>query len=80
MVLGKPGAGKTAFLKHLVLQATNGKINKIPIFVSLKAWSDSDHLLNHAGLLAFIAEQFDICDFPSSEKFVEIIVKEGHAS
>jgi predicted NACHT family NTPase len=36
MVLGKPGAGKTTFLKHLVLQATNGKINKIPIFVSLK--------------------------------------------
>jgi len=40
-ILGKPGAGKTTFLKYLTLQAIKGEIKKIPIFVSLKEWADS---------------------------------------
>ncbi|HTP08212.1 MAG TPA: hypothetical protein VMP08_08185, partial [Anaerolineae bacterium] len=34
-ILGKPGAGKTTFLKYLTLQAATGKLNRVPIFVSL---------------------------------------------
>lgn len=40
-VLGKPGAGKTTFLKHTALRAIKHEIKKIPIFVTLKELSDS---------------------------------------
>ncbi|MBI5307157.1 MAG: hypothetical protein HZB37_02165 [Planctomycetes bacterium] len=40
-ILGKPGAGKTTFLKYLLLQALDNKIEKIPIFISLHAWAQS---------------------------------------
>ena len=39
-ILGKPGAGKTTFLNYLTLQAVQCKLDKIPIFVPLKEWSD----------------------------------------
>src|SRR5262249_46085129 len=58
-ILGQPGSGKTTFLKYLVTQAVAGKFEAIPIFVSLKAWSDTG-----IGLLAFIVRQFAICKFP----------------
>lgn len=79
MVLGKPGAGKTTFLKHLVLEATDGRINKTPIFISLKSWADSEYSLSMNGLLTFITSQFDICGFPDAEDFVEFILQEGAA-
>lgn len=40
-ILGKPGAGKTTFLKHTALRAINREINKVPVFVTLKELSDS---------------------------------------
>ncbi len=39
-ILGPPGAGKTTFLKYLTLQAAQGKLDKIPIFVGLNEWSE----------------------------------------
>lgn len=74
IVLGKPGAGKTTFLKSLVLQALDGNLNDklIPIFVGLKEWSDSQ-----SSLFDFIVEQFDICDFPDAELFVARILSKG---
>lgn len=43
MVLGKPGAGKTTFLKYLAIQCICGKFqaNKIPIFITLKQFSEN---------------------------------------
>lgn len=73
-ILGKPGAGKTTFLKYLVGKATEGEINKTPIFVSLKEWADSK-----ADLLPFIYTQFDICGFPKAEEFVHQILTDGTA-
>lgn len=73
-ILGKPGAGKTTFLKYIALQATQGMLDKIPIFVSLKEWVDSG--LN---LMQFILKQFEICDFPDALPFVEQILLKGHA-
>lgn len=38
MILGKPGAGKTTFLKHLAIACNTGKFEaqRVPIFVTLK--------------------------------------------
>jgi hypothetical protein len=51
-VLGKPGSGKTMFLKHLVLQCLEGEFEpeKIPIFVSFRdllAFDSSLSILNY---------------------------------
>jgi predicted NACHT family NTPase len=73
-ILGKPGAGKTTFLKYIALQSAEQNIDKIPIFVSLKHWSDSG-----AELMPFIAERFDICGFPTAQPFVEELLKSGSA-
>lgn len=74
LVLGKPGAGKSTFLKHLVLECTTGKLDAIPIFISLKAWADSGLELMH-----FMAQQFAICAFPNAIPFINQILNEGRA-
>ena len=79
MILGKPGAGKTTFLKSLTLKAVEGKLDKVPIFVSLKEWSDSTFALSLDGLLGFIDDQFDICGFPDAKAFVDLILRNGKA-
>ena len=73
-ILGKPGAGKTTFLKYVALQAAEQNIDKIPIFITLKHWADSG-----LELMPFIAERFDICDFPDAQPFVEELLKSGSA-
>jgi hypothetical protein len=73
-VLGKPGAGKTTFLKYIAIKAAEQTIDKVPVFVSLKEWADSDK-----ELMQFIAERFDICDFPDAQPFVEGLLKSGSA-
>lgn len=73
-ILGKPGAGKTTFLKYLALKASNNEIKKIPIFVSLKEWADSGD-----NLMDFLVKQFDICNFPDSKPLVEYILETGQA-
>jgi len=56
MVLGKPGAGKTTFLKYLAIQCiyNNFKENLVPIFIPLKQLSEThsqgilaDYLVQH---------------------------------
>ncbi|MGA9997362.1 MAG: NACHT domain-containing protein [Pyrinomonadaceae bacterium] len=73
-ILGKPGAGKTTFLKYIAVQAAKQTIDKVPIFVSLKQWSDSK-----LELLPFITKRFDICNFPAAQPFVEELLKSGNA-
>ena len=73
-ILGKPGAGKTTFLKYIALKAAEQIVDKVPIFVSLKHWADSG-----LELMPFIAERFEICDFPDAQPFVEELLKSGNA-
>ena len=73
-ILGKPGAGKTTFLKYLVLQSLENKIEKIPIFISLHAWSQQK-----TPLMAYIVKEFDVCGFPDAEVFIEKILADGWA-
>jgi predicted NACHT family NTPase len=56
MILGKPGAGKTTFLKWLALQCNGGKFNqnRVPLFVTLKEFAETE---GQPDLLSFIAKQ-----------------------
>jgi NACHT domain len=73
-ILGKPGAGKTTFLKYVAMRCAEQTINKVPIFVSLKEWTDSG-----VELLPFIVQRFDTCGFPDAQPFVEELLKSGSA-
>lgn len=73
-ILGKPGAGKTTLLKFIALKASEGKINRIPIFIALKEWADSE-----MDLQSFIVKQFEICSFPDARLFIENILNDGKA-
>lgn len=58
MVLGKPGVGKTTFLKYLAIQCSldHFKNNKVPIFISLKDFAEAS---NQPILLLYITQLLD---------------------
>lgn len=59
MVLGKPGSGKTTFLKHIAIQCDRSEFeaNKIPIFIPLKTFAEIANL----DLLEYISDEFASC-------------------
>ncbi len=59
MVLGKPGSGKTTFLKHIAIQCDRAKFeaNKIPIFIPLKTFAE----IANFDLLEYISDEFASC-------------------
>ncbi len=71
-VLGKPGAGKTTFLKYLSSLAAEEKIDKVPVLISFNNWAYSQK-----NLFGFMVEQFDICGFPEAGKFIELLLEKG---
>jgi len=73
-VLGKPGAGKTTFLKYLLCEAAEGRLNRVPIFVSLKEWSDTNQ-----ALLPYLLRQFELCGLPDAQAFIEAVLQTGEA-
>lgn len=76
IVLGKPGAGKTTYLRYLTLMMLQPlsqiKHRKLPIFVTLREWADKKK-----PLMDFIVEQFDICGFEEARPFVERVLGNG---
>ncbi|HNP51292.1 MAG TPA: NACHT domain-containing protein [Nitrosomonas nitrosa] len=71
-ILGKPGSGKTTFLKYLAIQAANRNIAKTPVFIPLKEWADSK-----LDLMRFLEKQFDICHFPEAKLVIETLLDQG---
>jgi len=73
-VLGKPGAGKTTFLKHIALSCMrdNPKIKKIPIYISLNDFADSGTKLHK-----YIERYFLDSDFENAEGLVSTLLAEG---
>ncbi|MBX2891423.1 MAG: NACHT domain-containing protein [Saprospiraceae bacterium] len=76
IVLGKPGAGKTTYLRYLTLMMLQPlsqiERRKLPIFVTLREWADKKK-----PLMDFIVEQFSICGFDEAQPFVERVLTNG---
>ncbi|OUL17507.1 hypothetical protein BV378_38390 [Nostoc sp. RF31YmG] len=67
MILGKPGAGKTTFLKYLAIQCIEGKFQaeRVPIFITLKNFAEA---ANQPGLLQYISK--DVINYISTQSSV----------
>ena len=77
MVLGKPGVGKTTFLKSLAVQCIQGDFQKerIPSFIELKVFAKDAKRKAEFGLLNYINQELCICDV--SEQQIEKLLHQG---
>ncbi|MDF5707142.1 MAG: NACHT domain-containing NTPase [Nostoc sp. S4] len=78
MVLGKPGGGKTTFLKYLAMQCIEEKFqaNRIPLFITLKDFAEA---VKQPDILKFIVEQLSSCGVIYASLTVEKMLKQGKA-
>jgi predicted NACHT family NTPase len=60
MILGKPGAGKTTFLKFVAIQCNKGEfqVDRVPIFITLKNFAEA---AKKPSLIKHISQQFSAC-------------------
>ncbi len=76
IVLGKPGAGKTTYLRYLTLMMLDKlsqiEARKLPIFVTLREFADT-----RLKLMDFIVQQFSICGFEDAQPFLERMLAAG---
>lgn len=72
-LLGRPGAGKTTFLKHLAFLACEGKIEKTPIFIALR----EHHISVGTSAVDLICRAFDHHGLPSAQPFVSKLLESG---
>lgn len=74
LILGKPGAGKTTFLKHLAIQCNCGDFqgDLVPFFVTLKDFAETE---TKAGLLAYLGNYIK----PENQNKLEQIFSNGKA-
>lgn len=80
MILGKPGAGKTTFLKYVAIQCNQGKFqaSRVPIFITLKDFAEA---AGKPGLLEYISQQFFSCEGVRARHAVPLqeIINHGRA-
>jgi predicted NACHT family NTPase len=78
MILGKPGAGKTTFLKWLALQCKEGQLHagRVPFFVTLKEFAEAE---DQPKLLDFMARQLAECQVQNGLEVLQQILWEGRS-
>ena len=66
LILGKPGAGKTTFLKYVAMQCSGGhfKTQLVPIFITLKDFAEAPKAPN---LLKYISQEFSQCGVSAAQ-------------
>lgn len=76
LILGKPGAGKTTFLKYLAIQCNTGnfKSNYVPIFIVLKDFAEAPYKPN---LFDYIIQELSVIGIESSE--ISTLLRQGKA-
>lgn len=76
MVLGKPGAGKTTFLKYLAMQCIEGQFqaNRVPFFISLKDFAEAPQ---QPDMLEYIAQQLLDCGVTDASVKAEQLLRQG---
>jgi hypothetical protein len=74
VLLGQPGAGKTTFLKYVGLRVLEGGLNqrRIPLFLSLKDWSDTGKTL-----FDYLRDEMDVLRCPDAPQTIETLLEEG---
>ena len=72
MILGKPGAGKTTFMKRLATLCNHGEFqaHRLPVFVTLKEFAEAT---GKPGLEAYIRQQWAVCGIEDAEALAQIL-------
>ncbi|MEH1842990.1 MAG: NACHT domain-containing protein [Nostoc sp.] len=76
MVLGKPGAGKTTFLKYVAMQCIEGQFltNRVPVFIIFKDFAQDPKQLD---IFQYITQQLFICGIHNSSVKTEQLLRQG---
>jgi predicted NACHT family NTPase len=76
MILGKPGAGKSTFLKWLAIQCNEGQLHhdRVPIFVTLKEFAE---IPGQPGLQTFIGTQFESYGIGGAQDTAQVLLQAG---
>jgi predicted NACHT family NTPase len=77
MILGKPGAGKTTFMKRLAILCNGGEFQpqRVPVFVTLKDYAEAAGSPN---LQTYIQNQWKTCGVKEADALATIL-EAGHA-
>jgi predicted NACHT family NTPase len=75
MVLGKPGSGKTTFLKHIAIECNKGKFESklIPIFIPLKIFAEEARSADDFRILQYIHKEFTSCGITDQSRTEEVL-------
>lgn len=83
MVLGKPGAGKTTFLKYLAIQCNKEDFlkDRVPVFIPLKQFAETEveEDKSKLGLLDYISQWLSDCGVIENQSKAEQLLKAGRA-
>ncbi|HEY9623138.1 MAG TPA: NACHT domain-containing NTPase [Crinalium sp.] len=77
-VLGKPGVGKTTFLKHLAIQCNRGEFaaQQVPIFITLRDFAEESRESGVVNLLNYICQAWLIAGV-SNPSALKTLLQEG---
>jgi predicted NACHT family NTPase len=76
IILGKPGAGKTTFLKYIAIQCNLNKfkLNHVPVFITLKDFAEAK---DRSSLFEYIVKQFETYGLQQARAKLDHLLKRG---